>query len=114
MVQGKGTGLDKREQAWDMDVNPKNETDDTKDDSTHDKTANTEAKHKDDKEPEEPWPELYADHSEPTQDGLHILDIIDSLTRYPEEAIVKGKGADGSTHKTEPEDTKLQQPRQGH
>ena len=41
---------------------------------------------------EEPWPDLYADHRGPTQDGLHALDIIDSLTRYPEEAIVKGKG----------------------
>ena len=71
MVQGKGAGLDKREQARDMDVNLKNKTDNTKDDSTHDKTANTKAKHKDDKEPEEPWPDLNADHRGHTQEGLH-------------------------------------------
>ena len=41
---------------------------------------------------EDPWHDLYADHRGPTQDGLHALDIIDSLTRYPKEAIVKGKG----------------------
>ena len=67
----KGAELDKREQARDKDVSLKNETDDTKDDSIHNKTANTKAKHKDDKEPEEPWPDLYADHRGHTQEGLH-------------------------------------------
>ena len=87
----KGAELDKREQARDKDVSLKNETDDTKDDSIHNKTTNTKAKHKDDKEPEEPGPTLYVHHRGPTQDGLHALDIIDSLTRYPEEAMDKGK-----------------------
>ena len=41
---------------------------------------------------EEPWPDLYGDHGGPTQDDLQGLDIIDSLTRYPEKAITKGKG----------------------
>ena len=43
---------------------------------------------------EEPWSSLYADHWGPTQDGLHLLVVIDALTRYPEVAIVKGTGAD--------------------
>ena len=37
---------------------------------------------------EEPGPNLYADHRGPTQDGLHITDVINGLTRHPEEAIV--------------------------
>ena len=41
---------------------------------------------------EVPWPDLYADHRGPTQDSLHDLDIIDGLTRDPEEEIVKDKG----------------------
>jgi hypothetical protein len=45
------------------------------------------------KAPEEPWSSLYADHWGPTQDGLHILVVIDGLTRYPEVAIVRGTGA---------------------
>ena len=28
------------------------------------------------------------------QDGLHILVVIDGLTKYPEVAVVKGTGAD--------------------
>ena len=28
------------------------------------------------------------------QDGLHILVVIDGLTKYPEVAVVKGMGAD--------------------
>ena len=60
----------------------------------------------DDKEPEEPWPDRYTDHRGPTQDSLHIWDVIDGLTRHPEDAIVRGKGADGSMHKAESEDTK--------
>ena len=43
---------------------------------------------------EEPRSSLYADHWGPTQDGLHLLVVIDGLTRYPEVAIVKGRGAD--------------------
>ena len=58
-------------------------------DSIHAKTANTKAKHRDDKEPEEPWPDPYADHRGPIQDGRHIRDTIDNLTRHPEVAIVK-------------------------
>ena len=46
------------------------------------------------KAPEEPWSSLYADHWVPTQDGLHILVVIDGLTKYPEVAVVKGTGAD--------------------
>ena len=46
------------------------------------------------KAPEEPWSSLYADHWGPTQDGLHLLVVIDGLTRYPEVAIVKGTGTD--------------------
>ena len=60
----------------------------------------------DNKEPEEPRSYLYADHWGPTQDGLHNLVVIDDRTRYHEEAIVKGKGADGNIHKTESKDTK--------
>ena len=48
VVQGRGAGLDEREQAgtkWDVSL--KTKTDDTKDDSIHAKTANTKAKHKD-------------------------------------------------------------------
>ena len=41
---------------------------------------------------EEPWLDLYLDQRGSTQDGLHGQDIIDSLTRYPKEVIVKGKG----------------------
>ena len=44
------------------------------------------------KAPEEPWSSLYADHWGPTQDGLHLLVVIDGLTRYPEVAIAKGTG----------------------
>ena len=118
MVQDIGAGLDEREQAGTkQDASLKNKTDDTKDDNIHAKTANTKAKHKndkgqdrgvgpDDKEPEEPWPDRYTDHRGPTQDSLHIWDVIDGLTRHPEEAIVRGKGADGSIHKAESEDTK--------
>ena len=36
------------------------------------------------KAPEEPWSRLYADHWGPTQDGHHILVIVDGLTRYPD------------------------------
>ena len=43
---------------------------------------------------EEPWSRLYADHWGPTQDGHHILVVIDSLTRYPEVAVVKGTSAE--------------------
>ena len=46
------------------------------------------------KAPEEPWSTLYADHWGPTQDGLHLLVVIDGLTRYPEVAVVNGTGAD--------------------
>ena len=46
------------------------------------------------KVPEEPWSRLYADHWGPTKDGLHILLVIDGLTRYPEVAIVKSTSAD--------------------
>ena len=35
------------------------------------------------KAPEELWSRLYADHWGPTHDGLHILVVIDGLTRYP-------------------------------
>ena len=41
---------------------------------------------------EEPWSRLYADHWGPTQDGLHILIVIDGLTRYPEVVVVKSTG----------------------
>ena len=46
------------------------------------------------KAPEELWSRLYADHWGPTQDGHHILVIIDGLTRYPEVSVVKGMGAE--------------------
>ena len=46
------------------------------------------------KAPDEPWSWLYADHWGPTQDGLHILVVIDSLTRYPEVVVVKGTSTD--------------------
>ena len=42
---------------------------------------------------QEPWSRLYVDHWGPTQDGHHILVIVDRLTRYPEVAVVKGTGA---------------------
>ena len=45
------------------------------------------------KAPEELWSRLYADHWGPTQDGHHILVIMDGLTRYPEVAVVKGTSA---------------------
>ena len=37
---------------------------------------------------------LYADHWGPTQDGLHILVVIDGHTRCPEVAVIKGTSAD--------------------
>ena len=46
------------------------------------------------KAPEEPWASLYADHWGPTQDGLHILVVIDGLTRYPR---WRSSGAQGPT-----------------
>ena len=46
------------------------------------------------KAPEEPWSRLYLDHWGPTQDGHHILVIVDGLTRYPEVAMVRGTSAE--------------------
>ena len=46
------------------------------------------------KAPEEARSSLYADHWGPTRDGLHILVVIDGLTRYPKVAIIKGTSAD--------------------
>ena len=46
------------------------------------------------KAPEELWSRLYADHWGPTQDGHHILVIIDGLTRYPKVSVVKGMSAE--------------------
>ena len=115
MVQGMGAGLDKREQAGTkLDVSLKNKTDDTKDDSIQTKIANTKAKYKDDKvqdggvgpDDKELRPDLYADHWGPTQDGLRIQVIIDGLTRYPEEGIIRGAGADGNIQQTKFKDTK--------
>ena len=48
--------------------------------------------------PEEPWFRLYADHWGPTQDGHHILVIIDGLTRYPEVMVVRGTSAEDNIH----------------
>ena len=48
--------------------------------------------------PEEPWSCLYTDHWGPTQEGNHILVIIDGLTRYPEVVVVKGTSAEDNIH----------------
>ena len=47
---------------------------------------------------EEPWSRLYVDHWGPTQDGHHILVIVDGLTRYPEVAVVRGTSAEDIIH----------------
>ena len=49
--------------------------------------------------PEEPWTCLYTDHWGPTQDGKHILVIIDGLTQYPEVVVVKGTLAEDNIHR---------------
>ena len=77
------------EQAGDKDASLKNETGDAVDDSIHAKTTKTKAKHRDNKELEDPWPDPYADHRGPIQDSRHIQDAINNLTRHPEVAIIK-------------------------
>ena len=48
--------------------------------------------------PEEPWSRLYADYWGPTQDGQHILVIIDGLTRYPEVMVVRSTSVEDNIH----------------
>ena len=43
--------------------------------------------------PKNPWEKLAADHWGPTPDRKYILFLIDTLTRYPEVAIVSSTGA---------------------
>ena len=46
------------------------------------------------KAPKDPLSMLYADHCGPSQDGQHILVVIDGLTRYPEVVVSKSTSAD--------------------
>ena len=48
--------------------------------------------------PKAPWEKIYGDHWGPTQDGNHILVLVDGLTRYPEVITVKGTGAEANIH----------------
>ena len=46
------------------------------------------------KAPKDPLSMLYADHCGPSQDGQHILVVIDGLTRYPKVVVSKSTSAD--------------------
>ena len=48
--------------------------------------------------PKSPWDKLYCDHWGPTQDGNHMLVLVDALTRYPEVLTVHGTGAEDNIH----------------
>ena len=42
------------------------------------------------------WEHLDADHWGPTDDGTHLLVVIDETSKFPEVEVVKGTGAEAN------------------